>query len=261
MAMKDNVPNVFHYTTFKNACRILKGARIKLTNLLNVNDVYELKGISLEYHVVKEWLHKFATDTIAGRYRYLCGCATDDVHSAWVSYADGYRGACLGFAVRPEQRFPVSYTALRHEVDPLTRGAMQRLNKTRIEKLVRDIRYGDLDSTEAVDRISQYAQDHSDVQVILRHILSTKSIEWAHEKEVRVARETSTLSQNSFARLFGEGLELEEVIAGPLTGTGFNEICNAVRGLNNDHRRNVRLFRVAARDNDSYRLERQQVRL
>ena len=259
--MKDNKPNVFHYTTLKNACKIVDSARIKLTNLLNVNDIYELKGISLEYHVVKEWLHKFATDTIACRYRYLCGCATDDVHSAWVSYADGYRGACLGFAVRSEQRFPVSYTALRHEVDPLTRAAMLRLNKTGIEELVRNIRYGILDSTAAVDRICRYAQDHSHVQVILRHILSTKSIEWAHEKEVRVARETSTLDQNSFARVFGEGLELEEVTAGPLTGTGFNELRNAVRGLNNTHRQNVRLFRVAARDNDSYRLERQQVRL
>ena len=256
-----NKPNVFHYTTLKNACAILKGARVKLTNLLNVNDIHELKGISLEYHVVKEWLHKLATDTIACRYRYLCGCASGDVHSAWVSYADGYRGACLGFAVRPEQRFPVSYTALRHEVDPVTRGAMLRLHKSEIEKLVRAIRYGALDDTEAVERISQYAQNHSHVQVVYRHILSTKSIEWAHEKEVRVARETSTLDPDSSARVFREGLELKEVIAGPLTGTGLEKLRQAVRELNNSHGQDVKLIRVIAGDNSSYQLELQEVQL
>lgn len=232
--------------------------RIKFTDLRNVNDVHELRGINLEYWITKR-LHARALKTIADHHRYLCGCATADVHSAWVSYAEGYRGVCFGFAVLPESRFPVSYTVVPHDVDVETRGAMLQLDRSKLESLVREIRYGYIDADEAVENIFQYALRFANVQVICRHILSTKSTEWAHEKEVRVARKLETLDNDFAASLFGEGMELKQVIAGPRTDEGLHELRSLVSDLKHTHGKHVRLIELTEKGSNSYELGRRDV--
>lgn len=192
---------LYHFTTAEYAFDDLRNRRLKIAQLDDLNDPFELKSANL-----CNPLHAQAFDgtnkfegfkaEMAQRYGVLCFSEDNADLLQWAHYADRHKGICLGFDVSgSEGKFGrVRYVAERFPFP-------QRPDEAFTWKL-----------------------------------LSTKSEVWKYEKEWRVflRLETPTWNQSAGRDLyfadFGSELALREVILGAANKNVASEINDVIQG-------------------------------
>ncbi len=167
---------LYYFTAEEWAVDNLAKRRLKISNILELNDPYELLCIVTGDQVMKGQFLEYR-DTIV-KSRGLISFSTKwDNPIIWSHYADRHRGICLGFEVDERDTFAVTYTD---------------------------------------DRISMMEEMrvHGDRKKLLQRILSTKHTPWAYEHEVRVFSEFNNEEAGLYFQPFNERLALREVILG-----------------------------------------------
>lgn len=172
---------VYKFLCSKYAIEDLEVRRLKITQLDELNDPYELLALELADKPRRRIYRRFLRDW-ARQFGMICFSNGWHNPVLWSHYADKHRGICLGFEVPTNCLLKVKYTA-----DRLA------------NKINTDLRYGGL--------------DEGDIQ----EILSTKFKSWEYEDESRnfLMLEARDPKTGLYFKEFGNGLRLREVILGP----------------------------------------------
>ncbi len=192
---------LYHFTTAKYGFDNLRNRRLKIAQLDDLNDPFELKSVNLcnpghaQAFDGTDKSEGFKAE-MARRFGVLCFSEEKADLLQWAHYADRHKGICLGFDVSgSEGKFGrVQYVAKRFAF-PQTRD-----------------------------------------EAFLWKLLSTKSEAWKYEKEWRVfLRLKEGIWNESAGRLlyfadFGAELLLREVILGAANKNAANEVYNAIQG-------------------------------
>jgi hypothetical protein len=192
---------LYHFTKAKHAFDNLRNRRLKIAQLDDLNDPFELKSVNLCDPVHAQAFD--GTDTregfkaeMARRYGVLCFSEDKADVLQWAHYADSHKGICLGFDVSgSEGKFGrVLYVSERFPFP-------KQLDEPFMWKL-----------------------------------LSTKSEVWKYEKEWRVfLRLKEGIWNKGAGRVlyfadFGAELVLQEVILGAVNKNTAREVHNAIQG-------------------------------
>ena len=106
----------YYLTSEKWALEAINNRRLKLSRLDEMNDPFELLGVSLktkESRSVFLQLKKELNEELG----VLCFSKTWHNPVMWSHYGDRHRGLCLGFDLLDDWTFPISYKGLRLKED------------------------------------------------------------------------------------------------------------------------------------------------
>jgi hypothetical protein len=124
---------LYHFTTAKFALDDLRNRRLKIAQLDDLNDPFELKSVNLcdpEHAQAFDGIEKINLEgfkaVTARQFGVLCFSEEKTDVLQWAHYADRHKGICLGFDVSGSQgkfgrvkyrttRFPSSRSNRRHE--------------------------------------------------------------------------------------------------------------------------------------------------
>ncbi len=192
---------LYHFTAAKYAFDNLRNRRLKIAQLDDLNDPFELKSVNLCNPIHAQAFD--GTDNFEGYkaemarlYGVLCFSEDKADVLQWAHYADRHKGICLGFDVSgSEEKFGrVQYVAERFPFP------------------------------ERPDLAFSWK------------LLSTKSVAWKYEKEWRVfLRLKEGIWNQGAGRVlyfadFGAELALQEVILGSANKNAASEVSDAIQG-------------------------------
>lgn len=186
---------LYYFVSAQHGLDDLKRQRLKIAQLDDMNDPFELLSLELSDPMMRRIYRSFVRD-MALQFGVICFSRQWHNPVLWSHYADKHRGMCLGFDVSDQSLMNVNY-----------RGA--RLPN----KIKTDLDYGGL--------------DENDVQ----EILTTKFNDWKYEKELRVFlrledRDTHT---GLYFKGFSDDLALREIILGPRCAITKTEIAKHLK--------------------------------
>jgi hypothetical protein len=118
---------LYHFLPTRFALDDLRSGRLKLSEIANLNDPFELwcsgQGDAQTRHALRGWKNQMSK-----AYGMLCFCATWRNPLLWSHYADRHKGICLGCEVGDDSIAAVRYVETRTPLRlPLTESAMQRI--------------------------------------------------------------------------------------------------------------------------------------
>lgn len=201
---------LYHFTAAKFALDDLRHARLKIAQISDLNDPFELRCMDTSGGAEIRWGYDGWKEASAAQWGVLCFSEKWDDILQWSHYADRHRGVCLGFdVVGPRAKFgKVRYVS---EKDP------------RLEK--------------------------PDLDYVWR-CLTTKFECWSYEQEWRVFTTLKDSVWNEHAGReiffadFGNELSLKEIFLGAASETSAREIFEAIANYENA----VRVARVHLAD-------------
>jgi len=182
---------VYHFLSTEHALDDIFKRRIKIAQLQDLNDPFELLGANLSDKNTRKVFRAFKKEMEQG-YGILCFSRTTRNPVLWSHYADKHKGMCLGFDVRDNTLKEVKYTS-----------------KRLVFKSVRDLTKG----------------------TAIR-LLSTKYQGWSYENEVRsfLSLDEEDEENGLYFADFGDGIKLNEVLAGPGCKVKRKEIMDRLSG-------------------------------
>lgn len=103
---------VYYFVNAKYGLQNIRHRRLKVSNLMDLNDPFEFLGVNLSDKAFRKVLNAKKAELAKTR-GLLCFNSkwTNPVH--WAHYADRYRGICLGFKVADEILEKVEYVGKR----------------------------------------------------------------------------------------------------------------------------------------------------
>ena len=174
---------------------ILKERRLKLSTIPELNDPFELLGVSIGENNIRrimKILHAHWSQTMG------IICFTDNWHSPvmWAHYAEKHNGLCLGFDLSDDKGFVQKVRYRPHRLRNL------------------------LDSSKRLDGVDN---------AIIEEMLTTKYKGWSYEQEYRVFAELKDQQTNGLYYFdFGPELMLREVILGARCKLSVGSVAKAV---------------------------------
>jgi hypothetical protein len=192
---------LYHFTAAKYGFDNLRNRRLKIAQLDDLNDPFELKSVNLcnpEHAMAFDGTEKskgFKAE-MASRFGVLCFSEKKADVLQWAHYADRHKGICLGFDVSGSE--------------------------------------GKFGRVQYVTERFPFPK-HRD-QAFVWKLLSTKSEAWKYEKEWRVfLRLEEGIWNQSAGRVlyfadFGSELALREVILGVANKNAASEVYEAIQG-------------------------------
>ena len=192
-----HVMRVFHFVNAEYGLEDLRRRRLKIATLNELNDPFELFGVSLAKEALRR-AFKAMKDQLSVNRGLLC--FSRDWHNPvqWSHYADKHRGLCLGFDVPDEHLGNVTYSRKRLVVE--------------------------------VERLLEFREQ--DLETVQR-FLFTKYAHWRYENEVRsfVTLEDRDQDKQLYFADFSEKLKLAQVIVGSESSLARNSIREALGDL------------------------------
>jgi hypothetical protein len=124
---------VYHFLPAKHALDDLEKRRIKLSELDQLNDPFELWCVSQEDPLLRESMRAFKDD-MSKHYAILCNSKRWHNPLLWSHYADKHRGICLGLEIDECRGRSVRYVKDRPRLSgPPTVAFMQELLFTKYQ--------------------------------------------------------------------------------------------------------------------------------
>lgn len=171
---------VFHFVNTEFGLENLRRRRLKIATLHELNDPFELFGVSLSDESLRR-AFRAMKDQLASNHGLLC--FSRDWHNPvqWSHYAEKHTGMCLGFDIPDEHLGPVTYSRKRLVVEAESLRNPRELNEE-----------------------------------TARRFLFTKYSHWRYENEVRcfVTLEEKDPDKNLYFAEFSDKLRLAAVIIG-----------------------------------------------
>src|SRR4051812_14453020 len=101
---------VYHYLTAAHGLENIRRRRIKIAELRDLNDPFELSCYALDNRRARREMESIRNE-IGRRYGWVCFSSDWRNPVLWSHYADKHKGMCLGFDVPDEKIVPVRYTS------------------------------------------------------------------------------------------------------------------------------------------------------
>ena len=118
---------VYHFLPSKHALDDIEKRRIKLSEIDELNDPFELWCAAQEDRRIRKWLRGFK-EQMGQRFGILCFSKHWHNPVLWSHYSERHRGICLGFEVDEECLKPVRYVTERTPISfPPTSELAQQL--------------------------------------------------------------------------------------------------------------------------------------
>jgi hypothetical protein len=188
---------LYHFLKAEHGLSNIAKRRLKISQLDNLNDPFELFSIELSDRVLRGAARR-TKEQMARDRGILCFSSKWSNPVQWSHYADRHKGLCLSFEVPKELTRPVTYSA-------------KRLKK------------------EARQLATPGAAD----ETTMMRLLTTKFIHWRYENEVRCfvdLRDRDPGTGLYFAD-FSDSLRLVQVIVGPASDTTRGQVADALGAL------------------------------
>lgn len=185
-----SVIRVYHFLPTRYALDDIKNRRIKIAQIDQLNDPFELWCVTQDNKELREHLRRYKRE-MDKQYGLLCFCKGWSNPLLWSHYADKHRGMCLGFDIRADSIAPVNYVEERVPIEYPFRESIQKISD---------------------------------------QLLWTKYIDWQYEEELRIwikFLDRDPITQFYFCN-FDEKIQLKEIIAGPLCKVPETEIRHAL---------------------------------
>lgn len=185
---------LYHYLPAQYALENLQFRRLKIAQLNDLNDPFELIAADYSDKSQRQILNGWKK-TQEKKWGVVCFSKTWKNSVMWSHYGDKHKGIVLGFNVADELLMPVRYTKKRIKIDIQKLFDAGQLNAALINKMLR-----------------------------------TKFEDWRYEKEVRIyatLEDKDPISGLYFGD-FNEKMSLTDVIAGPLCIKTKEEIENSL---------------------------------
>ncbi len=204
---------VYHFLSAQHALDDIEKRRIKISEIDQLNDPFELWCVAQENKELRDRLRDYKK-TMNKQYGVLCFCKRWINPLLWSHYADKHRGMCLAFDVDDNSVQPVHYVK---------------------------------------DRPSISYPFSGELKPISDQLLSTKYIDWQYEEELRIwiEFEERDPATGLYFCNFDEKIQLKEVIAGPSCELTEQRIREALGDIKDvaviKARLAFRTFRVVAR--------------
>jgi len=180
---------LYHFLPAQHALDDLTKGRLKLSEIDNLNDPFELWCSEQSDRQMRTALRAWKKD-ISKKYGLLCFCATWRSPLLWSHYADRHKGICLGFDVCDDFVAKVDYVEKRTPLRlPLMEDSMQRILFT---------------------KFSGWSYEE----------------EWRAWFQLE---ECDTATSNHYFREFDEDMMLSEVIVGPLSTVSKSALTKTIR--------------------------------
>ncbi|MDG4475044.1 DUF2971 domain-containing protein [Thiovibrio frasassiensis] len=188
---------VYHFVNEEHEIGNLRRKRLKIANLTELNDPFELFGVEMSNNQVRRAFEKMKRELSENR-GILCFSEDWSNPVVWSHYANHHKGLCLGFEVPDECLGQVHYSRKR---------------------LVADL--------EKLSNPSSLALDEA------RKFLFTKYSHWRYEKEHRsfVTLEDKDPETGLYFVDFSDRLRLESVIVGARSTASRADIRSALGEL------------------------------
>jgi hypothetical protein len=198
----ENVPHpspdhwrLYHLTTAEFGIIDVALGRLKVARLADLNDPFELKAKFVKRH--EKIINEFwaACDRQIG---LLCFSAAWQSPALWGHYGDKHRGMCLGFDIP--------------------------------KKIAEQVCYADKRIVVPLDRLGD-GQDLLRDQDLMTKLRRTKYKDWNYEDEwtVSVSLNETLEEKGRHFYLFGDNLQLFEVILGPLCSLSLEDVQRLTR--------------------------------
>lgn len=190
---------LYHFVNKTHGIEDIAKRRLKVATLHDLNDPFELRGVSLADRNERRAFEMFR-DEFAKRYGMLCFSLNWKNPVQWSHYGDRHTGLCLGFDVPDSIVMTVIYRAKLYQqdvVDLLKSGDLKRADEAMLD------------------------------------LLRTKYSHWRYEREARllISLEEADPISGLFFSDFGTQLALREVIVGHLSVVSRSEMANALGDL------------------------------
>src|SRR5229473_3068186 len=119
--------HVYHFLRAVHALEDIEKKRIRISEIDQLNDPFELWCVSQENRQLRPALRKYKKE-MSERFGLICFCKQWHNPLLWSHYADKHRGMCLGFDVDDRALIPVNYVNDRSALKmPLTKESADEL--------------------------------------------------------------------------------------------------------------------------------------
>jgi len=119
--------HVYHFLRAVHALEDIEKKRIRISEIDQLNDPFELWCVSQENRQLRPALRKYKKE-MSERFGLICFCKQWHNPLLWSHYADKHRGMCLGFDVDDRALIPVNYVKDRSALKmPLTKESADEL--------------------------------------------------------------------------------------------------------------------------------------
>lgn len=185
---------VYHLLSERYALDDLRGRRLKVSLLADMNDPFELLGGALKVRAHRRAFNRFK-EGMAKKCGVLCFSRSWSNPVLWSHYADKHHGVCLGFEVPDKFLTPVSYQAKRLEMN-----------------LERQLAAGVIDDKLGIT------------------LLTTKFEDWRYEDELRMFIKPDEMAEETGLYFFdfSPELVLKEVVIGVRSNLPLGNVLAAV---------------------------------
>jgi Protein of unknown function (DUF2971) len=193
------VQRVYHFINLAHGLSNLSHRRLKIAELMKLNDPFEFFGANLSEPNLRRAFSKMK-EAMAKNRGIICFSRSWRNPVQWSHYADKHHGLCLGFDIPSKNLAAVNYSPTRFRVD--------------VTKLA-NIQSIDLETAKA--------------------LLFTKYSHWRYEQEMRTFTTLEKIDTGSglYFADFSESLQLREVIVGALSDVTEHQILDALGELQN----------------------------
>lgn len=188
---------LYHFTTAHYALDNVDRRRLKIAQIPDLNDPFELLCCDLSDKDLRESMHKWKAH-MGGKYGILCFSKDWKNPVQWSHYSDRHRGVCLGFDIKDDTIIPVVYDEMRSAKDALD------LLKAKVS-----------------------TTDH------IKKFVSTKFKHWEYEQECRVfvdLKDKDPVTGLFFCN-FSDSMKLAEVIIGADSKVQRKQVAEVLRDL------------------------------
>lgn len=202
---------VYHFLSAVYALEDIQEKRIKISEIDQLNDQFELWCVSQENRELRPTLRQYKKE-MSKRFGLICFCRHWHDPLLWSHYADKHRGICLGFDVDDHGLKPVKYVEERPALKmPPTKESTDELLFTKYrdwqyeEELrnwfkfdkredghyfypfdgfvqLREVIAGPL-CTESKDRIEEALKDYSEEVLVIKARLAFKTFQVVENRE------------------------------------------------------------------------------
>ena len=224
---------LYHFINKKYGLESLNLNRLKIAQIDQLNDPFELLGVELSNPVYRDliyWLkHGFSKD-----FGLLCFSASYHSPALWAHYADNHKGFCLGFDFEAKNCKKVHYRETRLSIDEFMDNQLHRsdvISAEIINEIEQLINQGQtVESQKILDFVAthSYADTLADDEGrdFMMRIVSTKFSHWSYEEEYRFFVELNSCTGYNGLYFFDycDEMMLQQIIVGLNSSVSRSEI-------------------------------------
>lgn len=122
---------VYHFIDKEFGLENIKNRRLKVSNIMSVNDPFEFFSVCTGDKIDRSALIK-TKEELASKYGFLCFSESWKSPVQWAHYAERHTGLCLGFDIEDSLLHKIDYVDKRFQLPQIPQESdMERLLKTK----------------------------------------------------------------------------------------------------------------------------------